>query len=156
MVNSDVIKREGSCEVFYIRQHLTCKSTNVVYVVRCKRCDRLGVGECLLPKKRLMDYVRAAGKMTLTTTSAVEKHFLDCPLHDERDLEFTLVDALPLGCKPACWDSERSRLEEIWIAKLHPSLNIKKQVRNSFTGFARARLPPAIDDLIATLSQSQG
>lgn len=148
MLNSDVVNREGSPEFFYIRQHITCQSRNVVYVVLCKRCNRIGVGECEFPKKRLVQYVRAAAKINTTSTSAVQQHFSGCPDHSILDLQFLLIDAIPatLATHPACWDGVRARLEEMWITKLGPTLNVKKQLRQSFTGFARARLDPAIDD----------
>jgi hypothetical protein len=90
----DTIKQEVSPECHYIRRHLNCNSRDVVYVVHCKKCNRLGVGETHEPKRRLMDYVRAAAHANVSPTSAVEKHFFDCFEHSPLDLSFTLVDAL--------------------------------------------------------------
>ena len=39
-----------------------------------------------------------------------------------------------------------STFEELWIIKTNASLNVKRQVKNSFSGFAKSRLAPALDD----------
>ena len=73
----------------------------------------------------------------------IETHFVDTPDHDILDLELMLIDCVPASTKftVACVD-----LEEIWIGRLLATLNVKKQIRNSFSGYAKARNTPAIDD----------
>ena len=124
---------------FPIVHALSCNSSNVVYVVRCKRCNKQGVGETHDPRQRLQSYIQAAGSSAPTSTSGVEAHFSDFD-HDPGDLEFFLVDCVPAygsNCK-ACDHSERCRLESIWINRLdckHPrGLNKRTQPRFSFTG----------------------
>ena len=97
-----------------------------------------------------MDYVRAAAHAnTNPPTAAIEKHFYYEPEHSPADLEFTFVDALsnPSTLTEACLNGMRVRYEEIWMAKLRASLNVKRQARFSFTGYSRARDPAALDDL---------
>ena len=140
---------EKSPEVFNLQHHITCETRNVVYVVICKRCNVLGVGECENPKKRLVHYIRAAAKLTMAPTAVIEQHFTDLD-HTILDLEFQFLDCIPdaAGAHPACYDTERARLEEIWITKLRASMNVKRHLRNSFSGHGRARNDPtpAIDD----------
>ena len=104
------------------------------------------VGETQHPRTRIQDYVRAATQRSTTCKARIERHFAEEPDHSTLDLEVMFIDKLPPGqFLEACSDGERVRLEETWCAKLNASLNVRRQVRNSFTGFAKARKTPALD-----------
>ena len=136
MIESTVVKDATSPEYFNIRQHLTCNSRNVIYRVRCKTCDIFGIGECEFPRQRLMDYVRAASTDNSMPTAVLEKHFADS-LHSIADLEFMLLEHIPdsIGVDKSCLQTERVRLEELWMNKLHAHINVKRQSHASFTGY---------------------
>ena len=105
------------------------------------------MGECEFPQKRLDFYIRAAAKALTSSTAAIENHFLLDIDHSPADLEFMFVDAIqPFHNFPrALLHAERTRLEEVWRNKLNASLNVKKQLRYSFSGFSNARHQPNID-----------
>ena len=142
-----VVFVENSSEVFDIRQRLTCNSKHVIYVVRCRRCNVIGVGECENPLTRLPKYLYAAAAPLSRPTSAVELHFTES-LHSPCDVEFMLIDSVPFRFRsvPAILPAIRTRLEEIWIGRLRASLNVKRQTRFSFTGFEGARRLPCLDE----------
>ena len=56
-LQSQTVQEEGSPLVYDIRQHLTCWSKHVIYVIKCLRCGVIGVGETEDPQDRLPKYV---------------------------------------------------------------------------------------------------
>ena len=127
---------------FPISNAWSCDSRNIIYVIRCRRCNKQGVGEADCAISRLPKYLTAA-RNTYRRLSAVENHFADT-VHGPDDVEFCIIDGLPPNFSPveACTHAERARMESVWIARLQTQfpfgLNIRKQPRFSFTGHSSA------------------
>ena len=93
-----------------------------------------GVGECALPIPRFRLYISEANATAPTDTCAMSEHFQD-PSHSPADLTFTIVDAIP----PPLIDDRvtsavRTRMEDWWIKRLEPQLNVRRQRWHSFPG----------------------
>ena len=63
MVNCGVLsegskfKSNSTGEEVYIRQNINCNSTNVIYLVTCKKCGMQGVGKAAEFNKRISNYI---------------------------------------------------------------------------------------------------
>ena len=69
-------------------------------------------------------------------------------VHTPGDPEIFLIDCIPhpYDIEESLWHAIRTRMEEIWINKLQASINIKRQTRNSFTGYGASRNASYLDD----------
>ena len=56
-----------------IRQEISCKSENTIYLVTCKRCGLQGVGSCLVLSKRVYNYISSLEKRK--PGCKIEQHF---------------------------------------------------------------------------------
>ena len=129
-------------QTFTMKSRVTCKDTNVIYVITCKKCGIQGVGECGTPKIRLMSYFKAARdhEMPGNLECAIHRHFLRED-HCLNDLQIQLVDKIPVGLhiNPACIPAVRVRQEWRWVKRLGAVLNERKELHHSFPGAYNAR-----------------
>ena len=120
---------------FPIKRALSCSSTNVVYVVLCRRCMVQGVGETHCPTNRIHKYLQEIeeGLLLPDNACAISKHFCDGN-HTLDDFEVTLVDQVqPLAnFHPAVITPLCLRLAWLWIHRLQAPLNVRREWRNSF------------------------
>jgi len=126
-----------------IPTRVTCDDRHIIYAVRCKRCKVQGVGECAIPRQRLMSYIVAARDHAMpggVKECAIHTHFL-LPGHEINDLEIVLVDKIPatLKVKRACIPALRIRGENRWQRKLGVVLNIRSRLHHSFPGVYNAK-----------------
>ena len=108
-------KSKNNKKVFKIRQCITCKSRNIIYLVTCAKCKLPGVGHSTQFGKRISNYF--SHMKSGTRDCEIPCHFIDChqdtwisdycnnidfqligivqlqnPLRNKKDLEQTLRD----------------------------------------------------------------
>ena len=74
---------------YQIRQHMNCKSTNVVYLVTCKRCGWQGVGSTTETDPRLANYwshIKHKHRFC-----RISQHFIDKEDHSIAHFSFCLI-----------------------------------------------------------------
>lgn len=126
-----------------IKKRVTCTSRNVAYMVECTLCNQRGVGEAGDPVQRLVTYIQAArdGVLPANNACAIHRHFLPGD-HSLANLRIVLLDTVPAsGIKHrfALMPAIRLHLEARWIKKLKAELNVKRNLRFSFSGWLAAR-----------------
>jgi hypothetical protein len=128
LVPTTTIRSTALCTDFFIRGGWTCTSRDVVYVVWCKKCGLLGVGECEDPRERVRTYILAADHTapghSVVSSCCIHRHFIVTP-HTKEDLGFIIVDGLSPSdnIREAVSHTIRARLESRWIHKLQAELN---------------------------------
>ena len=67
-------KSNSTGETFSVRQHITCRSNNIIYLVTCRECGKQGVGSTTNFFQRISNYLsHIEAKYNEGTTVA---HFL--------------------------------------------------------------------------------
>ena len=66
-------------EEFNIRQNINCNSTNIIYLVTCKRCGMQGVGKATKFNKRISNYITQIKKKI--EACCTNKHFFQTEEH---------------------------------------------------------------------------
>ena len=97
---------------FLIKQNVTCDSSNIVYLITCRKCKIQYVGETGRPfRDRLTDHRSSisTGKQT-----PIGIHF-NLVGHSHLDLRATIIEQLPAGRDPPLIRKQR---EEFWQNKL--------------------------------------
>ena len=120
-VSSNSITSTTSGESFTIHHSLNCMSTNIIYVITCKRCSQQYVGETKRTlKQRLLEH---CGDAKHSREKPVARHF-NLPGHSRNDITITAVD------RPGSTNQyHRLALESKWIKRLQTTapqgINIK-------------------------------
>ena len=127
---------------FKIRQKINCTSKNLIYMVRCKRCNLQGVGHTTNFKKRISNYFSHIKQNT--RDCEISCHFIDN--HKDtwienyaRNEEFEIIAIAKLENPPRSKKALEQRLIEFegyWQAQLgtiHPKgLNIRNELKRSY------------------------
>ena len=126
-----------------IEANLTCDSLDIIYIIKCTKCNKQRVGECQSAKQRLPTYIKACSRVLpteLQSSCAIVSHFEDTH-HSPGDLEITIVDQVPpiRHIHPAVRNAIRMRLEWRWIHLLDAKLNTKVNWWSSFPGGSQPR-----------------
>ena len=120
-VTSHTFSSHSSGQQFTIKHHLHCLSTNVVYLINCKKCGFQYIGETKRTlKTRLLEH---CGDTKHKRDKPVARHF-NQPNHTAEDILIMAID------RPSKNDTyHRLALESKWIEKLktfHPfGINVK-------------------------------
>ena len=120
-VSSNSITSTTTEENFTIRHSLNCLSTNIIYVIICKRCSQQYVGETKRTlKQRLLEH---CGDAKNKREKPVARHF-NLPGHSRNDITIMAVD------RPGNTNQyHRLALESKWIKRLKTTtplgINIK-------------------------------
>ena len=118
---SHTFSSHSSGQQFTIKHHLHCLSTNVVYLINCKKCGFQYIGETKRTlKTRLLEH---CGDTKHKRDKPVARHF-NQPNHTAEDILIMAID------RPSKNDTyHRLALESKWIEKLktfHPfGINVK-------------------------------
>ena len=100
---------------FHINHHLTCASTNIIYVITCTKCNLQYVGETTRTlRERLTDHKSNIKTNKLTPVSV---HFCQ-PLHSISDLKIVAIEKIPDQSNSLLTRLDR---ETYWIRKLATS-----------------------------------
>ena len=111
---SDFDSRYSSCE-FTITGKLDCNSTNIVYLIECKKCEEQYVGETSKPlKTRLNNHVSDINGYKGTS---IAEHFNQLDHNGVEDLQITPILQVP--------DSD-SKTRDMLTRRKHESFFIKK------------------------------
>ena len=104
----------------------------------CKRCHQFGIGEtsCLSTRVRMYTANIHANRAQGT----IQAHFMTHP-HTMCDLQFVVLQTLPDSIARAVKGAVRLKLENVWIRRMQPQLNRKRQIHFSFTGWTQAKRP---------------
>lgn len=100
--------------VFKIQQHLTCDSTNLIYLIFCKECDKQYIGQTKR-SLRLRTNNHRADIVNITRTTSVSSHFNNgrCALEDFRITPLFLCPKLETQEDT---DKKRLEIEQFFIA----------------------------------------
>ena len=71
---SDQFLSRTTGEKYKIRQDISCKSENIIYLVNCKNCRMQGVGSCKGFAKRVSNYISSIERKS--PGCKIEQHFL--------------------------------------------------------------------------------
>ena len=109
---TNVICSKVTGERFNIKLHATCKTSNIVYLIECRRCGHQYVGESGQPLHMRMNGHRYDISHRKTKESPVAAHFTSTG-HSESDLSVCVIDRL--------WTDDvirRKNRESRWIRTL--------------------------------------
>ena len=100
------------------KQHVCCKSSNLIYCLVCKRCGKMYVGQT---QARLMDRCQTHLRNIRTNveTSIVGAHFNSAFHKKLDDLEIYVVDFINAHPKSDKAAYLRNLIEFNWIQRLH-------------------------------------
>ena len=118
-INSDFQKSPNPRSFQYSLQHQRCRSSNVIYLLHCRKCNIQYVGKTENPFNiRLNNHHHGANHPTEETIPAA-KHF---SINHEfnRDAKFTIIEQIKDNSKSQ--EEKRAillRKENFWITKLH-------------------------------------
>ena len=132
---SDTFTSSVTKKSYHIRQHLSCTSSKLVYLITCRKCNKQYVGQTEQSLRQRMNSHRFS--INHNTDTPVAKHF-NQPDHSLNDLHIVAIDHLPSA-------DTHSRLnkETFWIYTLQSldphGINIQEQL--SFPIATRLSLP---------------
>ena len=111
------IKSTSTGKTYTSKINITCKSSNLIYVLTCKRCGLQYVGQTY---RRVID--RVGEHFTKIRTAKLDT---DMGLHYNSnnhqkldDVEITVVDFIYSHPKSAYAEKLRNKIEKDWISKL--------------------------------------
>ena len=108
---------------FPIRQHMTCCSTKLIYLITCLKCNMQYVGLTEQTLRQRMNSHRFS--INHNTDTPVARHF-NLPSHSLNDLRIIAIDHLP-----SVDNHSRLNKETFWIYTLQSlqpqGMNIKEQ-----------------------------
>lgn len=126
-----VVKSKGfthphTLQIYTTRHFINCKTTHVIYILSCSRCDAFYVGRT---KRRLQDRLaehKYAAKVK-NMDYAMVKHSIDC--HADNSVSFTAIaiDHVPHTSRRGDRERALNQIESRWIHRLQamqsPGLN---------------------------------
>ena len=111
-----------------IKQQMTCKSTNLIYTIECKRCKKQYIGESKrTPSERFTEHTQATNNPSHAHASAAVPTHFNLPDHSIEDM--TLI---PLELQPTLNTSRRKAKEAYLIHRgqsLEPSGKNRRKER---------------------------
>ena len=111
---SRVIESTNTGETFLIRQHITCRTANVIYVITCAKCKQQYVGETSNSIRTRANQHRSditTGNKNIPTV----RHFKACGL---QHFQLTVVERV----RRHDVETRRAR-ESFWIERIRPAIN---------------------------------
>ena len=109
--NSSQFYSHSTTTKYTIRQHITCTSKNIIYLITCKRCQKQYVGETKTQfRLRFNNHLSTIRRKTNTPVAI---HFNENQ-HTIEDLTITGIIKLNKSD-----DILRRKLESVWISKLN-------------------------------------
>ena len=101
-------------ERYKIRQDISCKSENIIYLVNCKNCRMQGVGSCKDFAKRVSNYISSIERKS--PGCKIEQHFLQWG-HSIQD--FAVLGIVKLENPPPDPIERLREFEGYWMVKLN-------------------------------------
>ena len=102
------------------KQQMTCKSTNLIYMIQCKRCKKQYIGETKRTlRERFTEHKQATNNPSHTNASAAVPTHFNLPDHSIEDMRL-----IPLELQPTLNTSRRKAREAYLIHRgqtLEPS-----------------------------------
>ena len=83
-------------EEFNITQNINCNSTNIIYLVTCKRCGMQGLGKAAKFNKRISNYITQIEKKI--EACCTNKHF--CQIEEHSLEDFSIMGTVKLENPP--------------------------------------------------------
>ena len=111
---SDQFLSRTTGETYKIRQDISCKSENIIYLVNCKNCRMQGVGSCKGFAKRVSNYISCIERKS--PGCKIEQHFLQQG-HSIQD--FAVLDIVKLENPPPDPIERLREFEGYWMVKLN-------------------------------------
>ena len=109
-----IIESTNTGETFLIRQHITCRTANVIYVITCVKCKQQYVGEtsnCIRTRANQHRSDITTGNKNIPTV----RHFKACGL---QHFQLTVVERV----RRLDVETRRAR-ESFWIERIRPAIN---------------------------------
>ena len=141
-LQGDTFHSKNNKKTIKIRQHINCKSQNVIYLVTCAKCNKQGVGHSTQFSKRMSNYFSHI--KSGTRDCEISCHFIDdhqdtwVPNYQENtDFLIQGIAKLenPARSKKALEQHLRD-FEGYWQMKLNTmtphGLNIRNELKESF------------------------
>ena len=117
-----------------LRGSMSCDDKDAIYAIACRKCGRLGVGETGDLRGRIVHYIDGIRKQS--SEGSILQHFHG---HDLWHMSFTILEALRPELRQAVRPAIRLRLENVWQNRLGATLNTKKVLRPSFSGWTASK-----------------
>ena len=111
---SDQFLSRMTGEKYKIRQDISCKSENIIYLVNCKNCRMQGVGSCKSFAKRVSNYISSIERKS--PGCKIEQHFLQQG-HSIQD--FAVLGIVKLENSPPDPIERLREFEGYWMVKLN-------------------------------------
>ena len=121
MIEGDFIQMENR-ETFYIKENLTCRSQNVIYVMFCAGCDAMYIGETGQPFNKRMDSHRLHINRQEYRKLAVSNHIFNCPGTQNLAVKFRTCPffKMPLNCSKIEREAKEAFFQKKFLPSLHP------------------------------------
>ena len=105
-------------EVRQIKQHITCKSTNLTYMIECLRCKKQYIGETKrMLRERFKEHRQATNNPNHSNaTAAVPTHF-NLPGHSSKDMRL-----IPLELQRPSNNGSRRKAREAYLIERERTL----------------------------------
>ena len=120
-------------ETFKIRENISCRSNNIIYLVTCEKCGKQGVGSTISLFQRISNYLSHI--QSKYNEGAIAAHFFEgnCNIND-----FRIMGIAQLRNPPTRKEEVQTKLEELegyWRVRLNAlkpfRLNIIDEFSNS-------------------------
>lgn len=118
LITSNKITSTHTHRVYHLRKNTigaTCRTTNIVYCITCKKCKLQYVGET---KRKLMERLREhLGDISANRDTPVAKHF-QLPGHSTEHVKIQIIEILHLDPDLDSSTTRRRHRERYWIYQL--------------------------------------
>ena len=126
---SDQFLSRTTGEKYKIRQDISCKSENIIYLVNCKNCRMRGVGSCKDSAKRVSNYISSIERKS--PECKIEQHVLQRG-HSFQD--FSVLGIVKLENPPPDPIERLREFEGHWMIKLN---TLEPHGMNNINGYER-------------------
>ena len=132
----EVRASDGRC--WKVRGNFKCDAKDAIYMATCRRWNVFVIGEtsCFDTRVRMYTANIHGGR----TQGSIQAHFAEHP-HTMLVLQVVVLQTLPDSMARSIRGAVRFKLENVWIRRMKPQLNTKKQIHFSFTGWTQAKRP---------------
>jgi hypothetical protein len=111
---SGQIKSKVTGKVFQSMKNISCRSSNLIYCIKCKRCDMQYVGQTRLRlKNRFVHHLYTVDKAD--KSKPVGKHFSASDHQGIDDIEIYVLEFISKPPRSLAAESIRDRVEKRWI-----------------------------------------
>ena len=102
----------------YISKYITCKKSNVIYLITCRSCKLQYVGETgRKVRNRMYGHCYLIRKNSDSRSTPVSVHFNKAG-HKISDISFQVIERCPIKEDLTATDTYRKRREKFWMWQL--------------------------------------